>query len=201
MQAPLPFVLGTPLLTVAGAPNVAVPMCIVNLVYFAIFLLRVAQLLSASADLVMAELATFQAKLWEAIQATADAIVPPAESQPAGAMIPRGSATFKNIVANFAPATSDGRGKYAGKAVLVKRCPFTDTRCCPRIDAGDWFPAHADADQVPAKGGSLEQQVTTMAEWAEYIVKDPCPMLYLWRYKVEMQPWPAAGGAAAGRRR
>jgi hypothetical protein len=202
MQAPQPLLplAGTLLLTVAGAPKVAVPMGgYVDLVYFVAFPFRVAQLRSGTAERVAAEMVMFQAKIWEAVQATADAIVPPTVARPASATNPRDLANFKSIVANFAPATNgakDKRGKFARRAVLVKQCPISTTRSRLRITVGDWLPAHADADQVPAKGGSIAEQVAVMAEWADYIASATRPMLYLWRHSEKMEPWPAA--AASG---
>jgi hypothetical protein len=191
----------TLLLTVIGAPDVAVPIYgHLDRQYFASFRARTAHLLSGPAEWVAAEQATFQAKLWGAIQAAADAIVHPAVPQHAGASIPRGLANFKSIVTSHAPAASE----HARRAVLVKRCPVSDTRSRPRIAAKDWLPAHAEADNVPAQGGSVAEQVEAMAEWADYITSASHPVLYLWRYSSQMRPWPptaAVGGAAPSSKR
>jgi hypothetical protein len=193
----LPLVV-TLLLTVIGVPDVAVPIYgHLDRQYFASFGARTARLLSAPAEWVAAEQATFQAKLWGAIQAAADAILPSAVPQHAGA---RGLANFKSIVTNHAPAASE----HARRAVLVKRRPVSETKSRPRIAAKDWLPAHAEADHVPAQGGSVAEQVEAMAEWADYITSTSNPVLYLWRYSSLMQPWPptaAVGGATPSSKR
>jgi hypothetical protein len=203
MQPPLPLrpFAGLLWLTVIGAPKVAVPIGgYLDLQYFADFRGRITNLLSGPAEQVVAEQAAFQDKLRVAMQTAADAIVPPQLPQPDGANIPRDLVNFKSIVTRHASAASE----HARRAVLVKRCPVSATRCRPRIAAKDWLPAHPEADQVPAKGGSLAEQVEAMAEWADYITSCSDPVLYLWRYSPQMQPWPstaAAGHAAPSSKR
>jgi hypothetical protein len=86
----------------------------------------------------------------------------------------------------------------------VKRRPVSETKSRPRISVKDWLPAHAEADHVPAQGGSVAEQVKAMAEWADYITSASNPVLYLWRYSSQMRPWPptaAVGGAAPSSKR
>jgi hypothetical protein len=179
---------------VAGAPNVALRIggCLDH-AYFANFRTRRMAQLSGPAERVAAEEATFQAKLYDAVMAAVSAVVPaPAPAATAG---PRGVANVKSITAEFFPSVPGGagrhRGRHAARAVLVKRCPYGAYRSRPRIAAKDWLPAHPEANQVPAQGGSVAERVAAMAEWADHLVSTSNPVLYLWRHSSQMQPWPS----------